>query len=183
MLALFIKIVLCFVAIGYFIILLKKLFRLAKKSSFIKYSCIISVTAIIIFHHNFFQFHPFTGVAIIKLPNYQILKLIGLLLLIRIPIIVLPGLLSKNANNKNGADRMSGGYRGWQPNLGLRSPDKIVVNGIASLKINKAFICAFLLLLFSGNWMSHHLMLGAVLLCSFYLFKMSRIGFKNLKIC
>jgi hypothetical protein len=173
MLPLLLKIIVWFTAISYGIILLREAARLANRFHFIKVIGMIGLTAVLIYNHNFFY-------TIIKSSNFQIIKLIACLLAIRIPITFMLWLLSNN-NNKT-TNGIPGSYIGRQSNLGLRSPNRVVVNGVASLKINKAFIWALLLMLFCGNWLSHHLMLSAILLSSFYLSKFLIGIFKNLKI-
>jgi hypothetical protein len=174
MLALFIKMVLWFVAINYGIALWQGPSKLVKRYPLFKTIGVTGLIVVLVYHHNFL-------LIIVQSSNYQIIKLIGWLLLIRIPIAFVSWLLS-NTNTENNANKINVGYLGQQSNLGLRSVNKPVVNGMASLKINKAFIWAFLLMLFSGNWMSHHLILSTILICSFYLFKISINSFKNLKI-
>jgi hypothetical protein len=175
MLHLFIEIVLWFVAISYGIALWQSLSKLVKRYPLFKAIGVIGLIAVLACHHNFLQ-------AITQSPNYQI-KLIVWILVIRIPFDSILWLLSNNTDTENNANKISAGYLGQQPYLGLRSANKPIVNGIASLKINKAFIWAFLIMLFSGNWMSHHLIFSTVLLSSFYLFKISINRFKILKIC
>jgi hypothetical protein len=91
-------------------------------------------------------------------------------------------LLSDNRNNitKN-TTGVIGGYLGQRANLGIRS--NTVVNGISSLKTNNKFIWTLILLVISGNWLSHHLAFCTILLCVFFILKSSRIILKNLKIC
>ncbi len=166
-----------FVAINYGITLLKELNRLAKHFPIIKISSILLLIGLVILHHNFFPS------IIIKLPNHQIIKLLICILVIRIPFYCLRRLLSdSNDNDTENSNSLIDDCR--YAGFGVRAARKVkAVNGISSFKTIHNFIWTLILLLISGNQLSHHLTLCAIFLCAFFIFKSSRIILKNLKIC
>jgi hypothetical protein len=178
MLALFIKIVLSFLAIRYSITLLKEINSL-RRYPYLLASCFIGLAIILIVHHNFFRLYPGSAVT-----NFQLLKLIGCILLMRIPVgflhWLLIGTLHLTISNTEDAIKLS--RAGWYP---IRAANRTTVtNGIATLKATKEnVILALMFLLLCGNWMAHHPVLCLSILSAFYLYKNSLRILNFLKIC
>jgi hypothetical protein len=174
MLALFIKILLWFVAIRYGFVLLKEMHSL-KRYPFLHALCFIYITIILIIHHNCFS-------PILKFSNFQIFKLVCCLLLIRVPVVFLHWLLIGTLHltiDKEDAVKLS--RAGWYP---IRAAShRIVTNGISLPKTEGKLILALMLLLLLGNWFSHHIMLSIIIAAAFYICKIAIRKLKNLKMC
>jgi hypothetical protein len=160
-----IKILLWFFAINYSVVLLKEIHAL-RRYPLLHALCFISLTIMLIIHHNFFHI-------IIKSSNYQIIKLVSCIFLIRVPVVFLRwffiGALNLTIDTEDANKQNRGG---WYPG---RAPNRrIVSNGISTLKPAKInFICALMLLALCGNWIGQHLLLCAGIICTFYLYKNS----------
>jgi hypothetical protein len=102
--------------------------------------------------------------------------------LIRIPVIFLRWLLIDTLNlSIDKEDTVKISRAGWYP---IRTANRnVVTNGISSPKTKGKLVWALMLLLLCGNWLSHHLVLGASIVAAFYLYKISISIFKNLKNC
>jgi hypothetical protein len=174
MLALFIKILLWFVAIRYGFVLLKEIHGL-RRYSFLHALIFISLTILLAIHHNFFHI-------IIKSSNYQILKLVCCILFIRVPVVFLRGLLIGTLHltvGKEDAVKLS--RAGWYP---IRAANhRTVTNGISLPKTEGKLIWALMLLLLLGNGISHHIMLSIIIASAFYICKIAIRKLKSLKIC
>jgi hypothetical protein len=169
------KIFLWFLAINYSFVLLQEIHSL-KRYKILHASIFICLTIILITHHNFFS-------PIIKLPNYQIIKFIICIFLIRIPIVFLRWLLIDTLHLKiDNEDTIKLSRAGWYP---IRAMNRsTVTNGIATFNpVKKNLIWALMLLLLCGNWISHHLVLSASMVAAFFLCKITIGIFKNLKSC
>jgi hypothetical protein len=175
MLILIIKILLCFLTIKYSIVLLKEIHRL-KRYPFLHASCFIGLTIILIAYHNFFRFYPDSAET-----NFQILKLVCCILLMRIPVVFLHWLLIGTFHltiDKENAVKLN--RAGWYP---IRRMNRsTVVNGISSLKVtNNNLVWALMLFLLCGNWISQHSMLGVFFLGALICLKTIQLILKNLK--
>jgi hypothetical protein len=165
-------------------VLLKEIYGL-RHNAFLRVSLFIGLALILISPPNFFHLAiNSSNYEIIKFSNRYLVKLIVWVLAARIPVMFLQWILNSSRNKATeNTNKPVGGYSGWQPYSGFRSMNKPVINGVASLNINKNFIWAFLLLLLGGNWISHHLVLCLSLLCGIVIFKVIKLFLKNFKTC
>jgi hypothetical protein len=172
---LFLKIFLWFLAINYSVVLLKEIHAL-KRYKLLHALCFISLTILLILHPNFFS-------PILKFSNFQIIKLISCILLLRVPVVVLHWLLIDtlhlSISKEENTYKQSRG--GWYP---IHAANRVTItNGISAFKPTKEkFIWALMILALCGNWMSQHPLLCAGIVCVFYLYKNSLRILKFLKI-
>jgi hypothetical protein len=164
-------------AINYSFVLLKEIHKL-KRYKLLHALCFISLTILLITHHNFFHDiitfkNPHSYFFIFKFSNLQIFKLVICLLVIRIPVVFLRRLLIDTIHlSIDKEDTVKQSRARWYP---IRAANRgTVTNGIATLKpVKRNLIWALMLLLLCGNWISHHPILCLSAVCAFYLYKNS----------
>lgn len=190
MVLLFIKIVLLVFALRHIIGLLKQVLRLSKKYPLIKFLWAALFIGIFIFHRNIFTVQVFklSPHQIISIPAswllslqlFSIIKLTVFILLVKWLIAFMVWLLKTSKKNKT-TNPLGDDFRG--AGFGVRAANTgVVVNGIFSFKtLKNNFVYTLMLLLISGNWISHHIMLCGWLLFAFYSFKSCSIILNFLK--
>jgi hypothetical protein len=149
-----------------------------RRYPFLHALCFIGLIILLIAHHSFFRFYNNSAET-----NFQLLKLVSCILLIRIPVVflhwLLIGTLHHTIDKKEDAVKLS--RAGWYP---IRAINKhTVTNGITTLKpVKRNIIWALMLLLLCGNWINHHPILCLSVLCTFLLYKNSLRIFNFFKI-